>query len=223
MLAKYLKITISVTTILILFILSGCFNSNTNNSTPYYTISDEFANYCWFETGSYWVFQNDNTLVTDTIKISDVVETKRFHNENGGFNYQAVEMYTTSNGFDISRYEITAGNFEAKQGAMNSLLRLYKYDGTYQIVFLPQYSLGEEIILGDEIGVYTNVEIMTSFELNNKTYQDVYHTKVVISSTNSEYHYWIAKYHGLIKVTSTIDGQTSSISVKSDLLVGYTK
>ncbi len=217
---KYQKTIVITPIIAIMLIISGCFNSNTSNSTPYYILSEEFSDYCWFEKGSYWVFQNDITLVTDTIKISDIVETKRFHNENGGFNYQAVEMYTSTNGFDITKYELTANNHEPELTSMNSLFRLYKNDGSYYLVFLPQYPMGESINMGDEIGTYTNVEILNSFELNNISYQNVYHTRVVVSSTNTEYNYWIAKYHSLIKATSKIDGQTTSISVKSDHLIG---
>jgi hypothetical protein len=128
-------------------------------------------------------------------------------------------MYIASNVFNITRYELTANNFEPELTSMNSLFRLYKTDGSYHLIFLPQYPMGESVIIGDEIGTYTNVEIMNTFEVNNITYQNVYHTRIVVSSTNTEYNYWIAKYHSLIKATSIIDGQTTSISLKSDHLL----
>ncbi len=218
---KYINIGLLTSLGLLLSIITGCFpKTNTNTITPTFEISEDFADYCWFETGSYWVFQNDSTLFTDTIKITNLVETNRFHNEQDGFYYQAIELYTNSNSFDITRYELTAGTYTVNQGEMNSLLRIYKSDASYHLVFLPQYAIGDEQIMGDEIGTYTNMEKLESFELNNKVYQDVYHTRVVISLTNTEYHYWIAKYHSLIKATSIIDGQTSSISLKSDHLIG---
>ena len=218
---KYFKTIIFSAISIVLLIITGCFpKTNTDTITPYYTISDDFANYCRFETGSYWIFQDDSTLLTDTIKVIDVVETKRFHNEKGGFNYQAVEIFTSSNSFDITKYEITAGSSEPELTTMNSLLRLYKSDGSYHLVFLPQYPVGEEVLMGDDNGNYTNIEILHTMALNSVTYQDVYHTRVVIPARNTEYNYWIAKYHSLIKATSIIDGQTSSISSKSDHLIG---
>jgi len=207
---------------IIFFVISGCFpKTNTNTITPYYTVSDDFANYCWFETGSYWVFQNDSTLLSDTIKIIDVLDSKRFHNQGEAFNYQAIELYTNVNTFNITKHEITAGTYDANLDKMNSLLRIYKNDGTYHLAFLPQYPMGEEINLGDQIGTYTNIEIIDIFNLNNLTYNAVYHTRVKVSINNTvEYNYWIAKNHGLIKATIKIDDQTSSISSKSDHLIG---
>jgi len=217
--AKYLKAIVLTPILAVVLLISGCSNSTNNNITPYYTISEEFTDYCWFEAGSYWVFQDDSTLLTDTIKVNNVTETKRFHNEHGTFNYQAVEMYTSSVIFDFTKYELTAGNSEPKLTGMNSLLRLYKNDGSYHLVFLPQYPVGEEIDMGNETGYYTNIEILNTFFLNGTTYQDVYHTRVKIPAKNSEYNYWIAKYHSIIYATIKIDGQTSSISLKSDHLI----
>ena len=105
---------------LTIIIQSGCFSSS--NGIPYYTISDEFASYCWFQTGSSWVYQNDSTLDVGTITISDVNESKRFNPENTDYNYQAVEMFTSATAFDISRHELTAGDFAVEPGDMNSLL-----------------------------------------------------------------------------------------------------
>jgi len=219
MYTKYLKGLAITQIITIILIISSCSDTTgTSDTLPYYTISEEFNDYCWFDSSSYWVFQNDSTLFTDTIKIMDIDDTKRFHDEQGGFNYQAVELFTKSNAFNISEYELTAGNSEPNPGSMNSLLRLYKNDSSYQLVFLPQYPLGEEIIMGEEIGVYTNIEFFESLWLNDKTYHDVYHTNVVISSKNTVYNYWIAKNHGIIKTNSTIDDQTISISLISDQL-----
>ncbi len=207
---------------IIFLVISGCFpKTNTNTITPYYTVSDDFANYCWFKTGSYWVFQNDSTLLSDTIKVIDVLDSKRFHNQGEAFNYQAIELYTNVNTFNITKHEITAGTYDANLDEMNSLLRIYKNDGSYHLAFLPEYPVGEEINLGDQIGTYSNIEIIDIFNLNNLTYNDVYHTRVKVTINNTaEYNYWIAKNHGLIKATSTIDDQTSSISSKSDHLIG---
>ncbi len=218
---KNLRKILAIPIIIIMLLISGCFNSNTTNSTPYYTISNEYAEYCWFEEGSYWIFMNDSTLFTDTISIIDIIETKRTHTQPQPHNYQAVEMFTKSNIFNIARYEITAGNFEVKAGEMNSLLRLYLSNGLYHLVFLPQYPFGEEIIMGDDIGIYSNIELLNSFELNNNTYTDVYHTRVIVG-TNAEYNYWIAKNHSLIKAISTINGQTTSISLVVDNLISVT-
>lgn len=216
--SSYKKVSLIVFTGIAISIITGCFNSN--KGIPYYTISEDFADYCWFEEGSYWIFQNDSTLVTDSVRIDDVRESKRFNPVEVDYNYQAVEIFTTANVSGITQHELTAGDYETIQGEMNSLLRLHKDDGSYELVFSPQYAIGEEIILGDDIGLYTNIEIIESFELNGNTYNDVYHTRVIKKvGTNIEYNYWIAKNYSLIKSVSTINGQTTSISLQSANLV----
>ncbi len=102
------------------------------------------------------------------------------------------------------------------------MLRLYKDDGTYQLIFSSQYAIGEDIILGDDIGLYTNVEIIESLELNGNTYTEVYHTRLIITvNSNIEYNYWIAKNYGIVKSVTTINGQTNSISLRSASLIAH--
>jgi len=207
-----------ITSLIVLLLTSGCLR-DIDNSIPYSEISEEFADYCWFEIGSYWVFQNDSTLLTDTVKIDNLLESSRLHNQGKSFNYQAIELFLANNSFNISKYELTAGSPETTSSNMNSLLRLYKDDGSYHLVFLPQYAVGEVVNMGVDIGNYTNIEILESYVLNSKTYHNVYHTRVVIPSKDSEYNYWIAKNHGIIKAVSTINEETTSISVTDDYLM----
>lgn len=213
-----LKITNLLLISITAFVFSGCFSSS--EGVPYYTISDEFAGYCLFEEGSWWYYQNDSTQITDTVKIDEVDITKRFNPENIDYNYEAVEMYTSSSDLDITKYELTAGDYEATATEMNSLFRIYFGDDTYQHVFSPQYDIGEDIILGDDIGVYTNVEVIENMSVNGNSYIDIWHTRRVVSvSTNAEYNYWIAKNYGLIKFTIELGGVTSSFSlVSSDII-----
>lgn len=196
------------------FVFSGCFSSG--DGVPYYTISDEFAGYCMFEEGSWWYYQNDSTQVTDTVRIDDVNISNRFNPENIDYNYEAVEMFISSEALDITKYELTAGDYEAETTEMNSLFRIYFGDETYQHVFSPQYTIGEDVILGDDIGVYTNVEVLNNMIVNGNSYSDIWHSRRIVSVTkNAEYNYWIAKNYGLIKFTTEIEGVTSSVSLVS--------
>ncbi len=219
---KNIKVIFFLIVGVIFSIISGCFSSNASSTTPYYTISNEFAGYCWFEPGSYWIFQDDSTLATDSVKITDMLVSKRFDSNPTSHNYEAVELTTTTNIFNISEYELTGGDHQAATGEMTSLMRFYKSDGTYFLTFLPQYAFGDEIILGDQIGTYTNVEKLDTYDLNSNTYTNVYHTRIVISVDNNiEYNYWIAQNHGLIKAVSVINGTTYSISLLRDNLINH--
>ena len=219
---KTSKITIGLIIIFLLNIqlLTGCFSSG--ESLPYYTLSQEFTEYCWFETDSYWIYQNDSTLATDSVKITEVEEAKRFNPQGVDYNYQAVDMYMKPNVFSFSRHELTAGDYEAAANEMNSLLRLYEADGSYRLVFSPKYAIGEEIDLGAGVGLYSNVEIIGSLEINGNTYSDVYHTKIIMEGgTGTEYNYWIAKNFSLVKSVVINNGQTISISLKSANLIAH--
>ncbi len=214
---SHTKSLIATITILILSIIYGCFPAE--KGIPNYTISDEFSSYCWFDTTSIWVYQNDSTLSLDSIIIDDVTNKQRQNIINSNYFYQAVEMFPATNFLSILKYELTAGDFSPAEGEMNSLLRIYFEDGTYQIVFSPEYPIGEEVILGDLIGNYTNVEIIPSFNLHDNTYNNVYHTRVVISAgSNIEFDYWIAPNYGIIKYVANVNGTITSLSLKSSNL-----
>ncbi len=216
---NFMKLRMSAAILFVSLALSGCFNSN--SSIPYYVISDEFAEFCWFETNSWWYFQNDSTLSADTVRILEVNNSQRFDTDDHSYNYEAVEQFLNSSAFQITEFELTAGNYEADSGVMNSLMRMYFSDGSYEHVFTPQYSIGEEIILGDDIGVYTNVSVESSMEINGNTYTDVWHTRRVVSvNMNAEYNYWIAKNYGLVKRTANIEGEMHSFSLVSSNLKG---
>lgn len=216
---KLNTIKFSITLLLgLTIIISGC--SNNNTAKPYYLISDEFAEYCYFQEGSSWIFQNDSILATDSVNISEITEVKRYASSPIQHHYQAIDMFTGNNEFNIARYEITAGSYKPDDGEMNSLLRLYFKNESYQLIFSPKYPLGEEIILGDAIGVYENVEIIENYELLNNTYEDVWHTRIIVSvNDNIEYNYWIAKNHGLIKSVTNNNGQITSISLVDSNLI----
>jgi len=212
-----IKSVLAIISITILIFLYGCFPAE--KAIPYYTISEEFSSYCWFDTTSSWNYQNDSILSMSTVTIDEVTDIKRLSIVNENFHYQAVEMFAKSNDLKISKYELTAGDYSSTSGEMNSLLRAYYDDGSYQIIFSPKYPIGEDVILGDEIGTYTNVEIINNFDVLGNIYNNVYHTRIVISvNADIEYNYWIAPNYGIIKSVTSVDGQTTSISLKSSNL-----
>ena len=200
----------------LLVLTSGCTSSS---SIPTYKVSSLFKSYCLFETGSYWVFSNETAPSTDTIRVGEVNTSTRFNPATNDYRYEAIEMSISNNPLSMETFEITAGNTQVEAGHMNSLLRLYLQDGSYFLIFSPQYPIGEEIPLGETIGQYTNVEIIPTYTLNNKTYSDVYHTQVIMNSLNTEYHYYIAKNHGLIRYTVKNETTEYAYSIVNSSLI----
>lgn len=214
----FYKLTSLTVIVLISIFLNGCLG--TSQGIPYYTISDEFAQYCWFEAGSKWTYQNDQTEESGDVIIGEVLESQRFNPENEDYNYQAVEMILMNNVFNLSKIELTAGDYQAGEGEMNSLMRFYYTDSTYQLIFMPQYPIGEEIILGDQLGSYLNMEIMPTYEVLGTSYPEVWHTRIVTSSPSVELHFFVAKGYGLVQSRKVVSGEPEeTMSLKSSSLV----
>jgi hypothetical protein len=197
-------------------IFSGC---STTSSVPNYKVSDLFKSYCYFESGSSWTYTNDSIPSTDKVTISEINEYTRFEPSTDDYRYQAIEISLDDNPLNMTLFELTAGTTQVEAGKMNSLFRMYLKDGSYYLVFSPQYPLGEEISLGETIGRYTNVEILNTMTIYENTYESVYHTRVIMDATSTEYHYYIAKNHGLVRFTVSTPQQEYSYSLKSSSLI----
>ena len=214
----FYKFTSLTAILLVSIILNGCLG--TSQGIPYYTISDEFAQYCWFEAGSKWTYQNDQTEESGDISITETLESQRFNPENEDYNYQAVEMILMNNVFNLSKIELTAGDYQIAEGEMNSLMRFYYSDSTYQLIFMPQHPIGEDIILGDQLGIYTNLEILPTYDVLGTTYPEVWHTRIVTTSPNAELHFFVAKGYGLVQSRKVVSGEPEeTMSLKSSSLV----
>lgn len=200
---------------LLIIFATGC---SSTSSVPSYKISDLFKSYCYFESGSSWTYTNDSTPSTDKVTISEINEYTRFEPSSDDYRYQAIEINLDDNPLNMTLFELTAGTTQVETGKMNSLFRMYLEDGSYYLVFSPQYTLGEEISLGETIGRYTNVEILNTMTIYDNTYESVYHTRVIMDATGSEYHYYIAKNYGLVRFTVSTSQEQYSYSLKSSSL-----
>jgi len=203
------------TIVLLMVFAVGC---STSTTIPTYKISDLFKSYCLFQPGSYWIYTNDSVPSSDRISIGEIEESTRFDPTTNDYRYEAIQMSINDNPLNISMFELTAGNTPVESGKMNSLMRMYMNDGSYFLVFSPQYPIGEEIPLGETIGRYTNVEILDSLTIMDHTFTEVYHTRVIMDATGTAYQYYIAKNYGLVRFSATSDTHTYSYSVKSSSL-----
>lgn len=214
-----IKLLMLFSIIICIPIFNGCLG--TGGGVPYYTISNEFAAYCWFDENSKWTYLNEKTGVTGDIIVGEVFESKRFNPENEDYNYQAVEMTIIDNVFNMTKQELTAGNYQVSEGEMNSLLRYYYTGGAYQLIFMPQYPIGEEVILGTELGVYTNVAVIPQMVVNEKPYPEVWHTNIVIDQSDTRMNFYVAKGYGLIKSEIIVDADTTIMSLVSSSLIPH--
>ncbi len=201
--------------LVLMLVVAGC---STSSTIPTYKISDLFKSYCLFQPGSYWIYTNDEEPSSDRISVGEIDESTRFDPSTNDYRYEAIEMSINDNPLNIKTIELTAGSTQVETGKMNSLMRMYMTDGSYFLVFSPQYPLGEEIPLGETIGRYTNVEILDSLTILGNVYTEVYHTQVMMDATGTAYQYYIAKNYGLVRFSVTSDTLSYSYSLKSSSL-----
>ncbi len=206
------------------FSFAAC-NITSSNSTPYYHFSKTAQDYCLFSKGTNWTYKNDQTGTTYKISINKLNSYVGFHVKNpltNAYSYDAVEMQYDSNGLQLSKALITAGPTLAGNTEANDLYRIFWNDSSFILAFAPGYTMGEEQRLGGEEGLYTNLEVLSTFSVNNKEFSNVYHTQVIKAENNADsarYEFYFAPHNGLIKWMKVYKGVTISYSLQSDSIV----
>lgn len=202
-------------------LLQSCGDKVTVTPPSYYQLSDEFKSYCLFETGSKWEYQSSLLGQTEDINVVNIQENVWQNTFGETFNYEAIDMQMDDNELGISMIEITAGSTKNSTADMNSLMWVFYSDGDYRLVFAPQYPLGEEQLLGEHEGVYENIEILPEMWIDEKSYTDVYHTRVTDYYENGmgDFDFYLAKNHGLIKMQNIVNGDTIIMQLENSSLI----
>lgn len=168
-------------------------------------VSEAFKAYTVFGPSSYWVYKNQLNDATDSVWVEDVITQRRFHSfqtGNPGFYYNAYELIYSSGATSLTRGEVTGGFATATTDTLPENYRIYFENGRYFSILTPKYPIGQEQLLGINEGNYTNIGFYRNFELDGKTYADVYETLV------KDYHdgndtvymrFYLAKDAGLIR------------------------
>jgi len=206
-----------------IFLTSCNLNKDTN---PYYKISSQFKQYCLFQKQSKWTYQNDADNSLHDLTLNDVNAYIGFqvsNNVSGPYNFDVVDMfYDTTNSMHIIKTSINAGNPSTGSGEMNGLYWLFFSKQDYLLAFAPGFPMGVEQRLGTKPGLYTNVAKLATFTLNGENYTDVYHTQVRKTEGTPDtvnYQFYFAPHYGLIKWTRSVNGQTTSYSLKQSNLI----
>lgn len=215
------------------FSISGC-NNLFNGKIPYYKLSSHFKNFCYFQAGSRWTYQNDSTGTKYDITINNINSYIGFQpiNATGSdFSFDVIEMGLYSNALDMDQENIyaTSPAYLSDTTRMNALFRIFYVHGadtTFVLAWAPQYKLRQPQILGGPEGIYTNMEIMPYYLIGKTRYNNVYHSmdkfpKIVNGIATSDsvtMNFYIAEHYGIIKWTKYYKGNTTSYSlVSSDL------
>lgn len=205
---KYFKIRTPLLFVVIILFTNSCGTKST--AKPHYKMTDEFKLYCMFQPESSWQYYNSLLNDTTTI-ILNTLKKDIWHNNVGeSYSYEAVNMFFIANSLGISTIQLTAGSTVNSTNPMNSLMRIFYDNGDYRLVFDAKYPLGEEQIIGENEGIYENVEVISNMELHGHTYSNVYHTRITdfYNQGFGDYDFYIAKYYGIIKMRNIVNNDT---------------
>ena len=194
---------------------TGC-NTLFQNDTPYYKISALTKDYCNFEKGTQWVYQNDSTNAVDTIEIDNVNSYVAYHTVDAtsstSFRYDVIEMNYKTNGLNFVKGTIYAG------ADTNDLYRIFFSDTTFLLALAPGFPTGDPQLLGGQEGVYTNKDVIPDMTLNGLHFTDILHSQEKVAldgGDTTRYELYLAPQYGLVKWTKTYQGNTVSYSLKA--------
>ena len=197
--------------LLVIAIFTGLFSACTTIKDDNYVdpiiseVSPAFKAYTVFGPNSYWIYKNQLNDATDSVIVTEVFTQRRFHSvqpNSPGFYYNAYELVFSSGATALTRGEITGGYASTTTDTLPENYRIYFNNGRYFSILTPKYPMGQEQLLGINEGNYTNVAFHRNFELDGKSYFDVYETIV------KDYHdgndtvymrFFLAKDAGIIR------------------------
>ncbi|MDY0078716.1 MAG: hypothetical protein RBR87_15715 [Bacteroidales bacterium] len=214
---------------LIILFCGGVFESCTTLKDKAYVepkigeVSNAFKAYTVFGSGSYWIYKNQLNGIEDSVIVREVTTQRRFHTVQGrpGFFYKAYEMLYSSGPMALTIGEVTGGYADTSKDTLPENFRIYFDNGRYFSILTPKYPLGEEQYLGINEGNYTNTAFHRNFELQGKSYSDVYITRVKDYHDGNDtvyMHFFLAKDAGIIRYIKQSNTENSDwILTKYDL------
>jgi hypothetical protein len=196
------------------FFLFSCVVSITfcgckKSSQPiHYVISDEIKQWYLYQKGSYWIYQNENTLQIDSTSISKDPSfwQDNFYKDDGSLGAITDHIDISYDGNVLQTCNITPGEVEIST----------REAGYHKIAFLSNIEEGKKLILSEY--TYEYIHHYDSLAIYNQYFHDVRQTRFS-SSLNSNgtdslaLNLFFARHIGLIKLTQSRSGTDTTWSV----------
>lgn len=166
------------------------------NEMPHYTLFGEILNYANFQKGSYWIYYNNQTQLTDSTYITDhEFETKTSINPSE-YQYDQITINFASKVY--SKFEISASDDEG-------FLAVYTADSSAGV-------LATGMFTGSPIYQNWDVAFYPTYLVNGIPYSTVYHSKadlLSISRGQISTDCYYAKNVGIIRLITTTNLDTT--------------
>ena len=171
------------------------FSISCKKELPHYYVSDAFKSWTVFNKGSYWIFQNDSTLIFDSVFVTVNPSFLEFkpNSSNANFTLERIEMSYSSVFFHSSMITIDeGGQYEAFFIQINNdLFHILLASSADNFI---QYH--ENTIDGS---IYQLLSSDSVFYLGPEKFYKVVSTQYTINK--KKWTCWFARDIGLIKVT----------------------
>jgi hypothetical protein len=178
--------------ILLCLILTNC---NKKEDPQHYVISADFKKWVDFKDGSYWVFINENSGLSDSCYIIHKEDFTDTYYQDAGYVYDVINIILSRGTFFNGIFIQAEANFNWATIGLNN--------------GVGEYALRNDIQKGQRIsgtkGIYEVVDVLDSMQINNYYFRNVIHTKSSNDwTTGSIIHdYFFAKGIGLIRLHQT--------------------
>jgi hypothetical protein len=182
---------------LLCMMLITCFLATScNYPIQYYIyIDQETKDYCLFEEGSYWIYQNSADFMSDTMKVENVMYAK--HGMSGGHaGYERYSIYVRISGYtgEISRsFLLSSDETHTEQAAIRAGTAIFLFWFHYPTEFANFYHSGE---VGTTSLQYTLDTLFPIYSTDNFVFSNV---KRFVNINDNHKCYW-AKHVGLIRI-----------------------
>ena len=221
-----MKKLISILSIVLAF--TACNNYKDVDRTNY-QITKNINDWGEFNSGSFWIFQNDSTNeIMDTIGIAQDFKTEtspavtlmeidpRIDKSKDLFEFQQTILSSKTSGKNDM---IFYGNTEVYGNDVIQWSERY-YDLDIN-AFAGIFRINDKGVIEEEFDLYLNhysIKSIDKLEILGKNYSDIAHVTFKRVDTDNIYQYWISKNNWIIKKVFIVEDKTYSWSLKESII-----
>ncbi len=194
--------------LIFLFILVGCIKDEPITIPPTYYLPDNFKNWIYFKTGTYWIYKNDTTGIEDSIVVNEsyndiesMIGINQYNESKIMYYYEDITMVSYSYTENI-KYHESAFIYINDPHAIGISCTFAKWDITFG---WPAYNNTLEFIyepvLNSKLGRTSVSAIFDTLIVAGKLYFNVIQINDTLNTLDGGYptYYYFAKNYGLIK------------------------
>jgi hypothetical protein len=203
---KEKKYVLIAFTFILIFLFSDC-----KKEQDYYQIPPYFKNWSVFQTGSKWVYQYEESELTDTTIITSVRSEKEQNSRDAPY-YETFTMYIKSGLFTILSTDAHYDN-NNKESIFSAGI-LYHGNGSLGEIMVVSGMALDPAYQSINFHSVENDGFIDSLMVNNQEFYHAIHTSGGFLS-DYKYDFYLVEHIGLVKMTVHHEGKDSTWNLLS--------